>query len=206
MRPSVRHPCGPGIARAKRPVYPRCQALFWHVRTPARSNKRLSRSVPGEVNHATHPQAFRHRGSRRRLGRRDRSVRVRGRILDDGQSRPADQRAERAAELADDERRLRLDALFQADPDQSRQRQEPADGLGAGARRHAGRRPERSRERSQSADRQRLHVHHRRLGHGLQDRRPQSEQGRVRLDQPIPACGTRATSRARAASRCGKTS
>ena len=51
---------------AKRPVYPRCQALFWHVRTPARSNKRLSRSVPGEVNHATHPQVFRHRGSRRR--------------------------------------------------------------------------------------------------------------------------------------------
>jgi len=33
------------------------------------------------------------------------------------------------------------------------------------------------------ADRQRLHVHHRRLGHRVQDRRPQPEQGRVRLDQ-----------------------
>ena len=202
----MRHPCGPGIARAKRPVYPRCQALFWHMRTPARSNKRLSRSVPGEVNHATHPQAFRHRGSRRRLGRRDRSIRVRRRIQDDGQPGPADQRAERAAELADDERRLRLDALFQADADQPRQRQEPADGLGAGARRHAGRRAERSRERSQSAHRQRLHVHHRRLGHGLQDRRPQSRTRASSSGSPTPACSTRATRRARAASRCGKTS
>ena len=52
-----------------------------------------------------------------------------------------------------------------------------------GARRHAGHRPERAGERGQSADRQRLHVHDRRLGHGLQDRRAQSQQGRVRLDQ-----------------------
>ena len=165
------------------PVYPRCQALFWHIRTPARSNKRLSRSVPGEVNHADTSASF--PASRfSPAPRPPRSQRPRrGPILDDGQSRPADQRAERAAELADDEWRLRLDALFQAHPVQSRQRQEFADGLGAGARRHAGRRPERSRERSQSVDRQRLHVHHRWLGHGLQDRRPQSEQGRVRLDQ-----------------------
>ena len=34
---------------------------------------------------------------------------------------------------------------------------------------------------SQSARRQRLPVHQRRLGHALQDRRPQSQQGRVRL-------------------------
>ena len=102
-------------------------------------------------------------------------------IQDDGQPGPADQRAERAAELADDERRLRLDALLEAHADQPRQRQEPADGLGAGARRHAGRRAERSGERGQSAHRQRLHVHDRRLGHDLQDRRAQSRPGRVRL-------------------------
>ena len=104
-----------------------------------------------------------------------------------------------------DERRLRLDALLEAHADQPRQRQEPAHGLGAGARRHAGRRAERPGERGQSAHRQRLHVHDRRLGHDLQDRRAQPEQGRVRLDLPIPACSTRATCRARAASRCGKT-
>ena len=40
-----------------------------------------------------------------------------------------------------------------------RERQEHADGLGHGARRHAGRRPERARERNQPAHRQRLHVH-----------------------------------------------
>ena len=41
--------------------------------------------------------------------------------------------------------------------------------------RHAGRRTERSRERDQPAHRQRLHVHERRLGHDLQDRRAQPE-------------------------------
>ena len=79
-------------------------------------------------------------------------------------------------------------ALFQAHPDQPRQRQEPADGVGAGARRHAGRRPERSGERSQSADRQRLHVHDRRLGHDLQDRRAQSQTRASSSGSPIPAC------------------
>ena len=38
---------------------------------------------------------------------------------------------ERAPELAVDERRLRLDAVLEAHADQPRQRQEPADGLGA---------------------------------------------------------------------------
>ena len=99
----------------------------------------------------------------------------------DGQPGPAAQRAERAAELADDERRLRVHAVLEAHADQPRQRQEPADGLGAGARRHAGRRTERPGERGESAHRQRLHVHDRRLGHDLQDRRPRSQQGRVRL-------------------------
>ena len=73
--------------------------------------------------------------------------------------------------------------LFQALPDQSRQRQEPAHGVGAGAARHAGHRPERSGERSQSADRQRLHVYQRRLGHGLQDRRALGRPRRVRVDR-----------------------
>ncbi len=98
-----------------------------------------------------------------------------------------------------------VDALFEADADQSRQRQEPAHGLGAGARRHAGRRAERSRERGQSAHRQRVHVHDRRLGHGLQDRRARSEPRASSCGWPIPACSTRATRRARAASRSGKT-
>jgi alcohol dehydrogenase (cytochrome c) len=34
-----------------------------------------------------------------------------------------------------------------------------------------------ARERGESADRQRLHVHDRRLGHGLQDRRAQPDKG-----------------------------
>ena len=161
----------------------------------------------GRSRHAPHPQAIEHvrRRARQRAGRRHHGVRGRRRLQDDRQPGPADQRAERAAELAADERRLRLDALFQAHADQPRQRQEPADGVGAGARRHAGRRAERPRERSQSAHRQRLHVHDRRLGHGLQDRRAQSEPGRVRLDRRPRRASTKATRRARAASRSGKT-
>jgi alcohol dehydrogenase (cytochrome c) len=58
--------------------------------------------------------------------------------------------------------------------------------------------------RGQSAHRQRLHVHERRLGHDLQDRRAQSRTGRVRLDRDS-GVRTKATRRARAASRSGKT-
>ena len=65
------------------------------------------------------------------------------------------------------------------------ERQRPSAGLGDGARRHAGRRTERPGERAPSAGRQRLPLHERRLGHDLQDRRPQSQQGRVRVgDRP----------------------
>ena len=53
--------------------------------------------------------------------------------------------------------------------------------MGDGARRHAGRRAERPRERDQSAHRQRIHVHERRLGHGLQDRRARPEPRQVRV-------------------------
>ena len=54
------------------------------------------------------------------------------------------------------------------------QREESADGLGAGPRRHAGCRDRTAGERGQPAHRQRLHVHDRRLGHHLQDRRARS--------------------------------
>ena len=60
-----------------------------------------------------------------------------------------------------------VNPVLEALPDQPRQRQEPPDGLGPGARRHAGCRTERPGKRGQPADRQRLHVHDRRLGHGL---------------------------------------
>ncbi len=122
-----------------------------------------------------------------RVAFRARHVGRRRRVQDDGQQGPSHQRGKRAAELAHDERRLRLDPLFQAHPDQPRQRQEPAPCVGAGAARHAGCRPERPRERSQSADRQRLHVYDRRLGHGLQDRRPQSATMASSSGSPIRA-------------------
>ena len=102
-------------------------------------------------------------------------------VFADGQQGPPDQRAERAAELAADERRLRLAALLQADADQPREREGPADGVGDGARRDAGRRAERPRERGEPAHRQRVHVHERRLGHGLQDRRAQPAARQLRV-------------------------
>ena len=73
------------------------------------------------------------------------------RLRHDRQSRPAGKRPERASELADDERRLRLDALFEAHADQPRQREGPADGMGARAGRHAGRRAEWPGERGEPA-------------------------------------------------------
>ena len=102
-------------------------------------------------------------------------------VLADGQQGPSDQLRQRAAELAADERRLRLATLFEAHADQSRQRERPAHGVGAGARRHAGRRAERSRERNEPAHRQRLHVHQRWLGDDLQDRRPSAQPRAVRV-------------------------
>ncbi len=174
-----------GGAGLVRHCWPQARGYSIAVRANLLSRPHHKKRV-GETPHAIaipdFAEARRCRADRRFAGHARDHVRRRA-IQDDGQSRPADQCAERAAELADDERRLRLDALLQAHPDQPRQRQEPPHGLGAGARRHAGHRPERPRERSQSADRQRLHVHDRRLGQRLQDRRPQARQGRVRLDR-----------------------
>ena len=55
------------------------------------------------------------------------------------------------------------------------------------------------------AHRQRLHVHERWLGDDLQDRRPSAEPRASSRGWPTRACSTKATRRARAASRCGKT-
>jgi hypothetical protein len=156
-------------------------ALFRHRESARQSKKRAL----GRPHHATYrqPSAHRHDRVRHRFGLHARGIGFCRRIQDDRQPRSAAQRAKRAAELADDERRLCLVALFQADPDQPREREEFAHGLGARARRHAGHRPEWPGKRGQSAHRQRFHVHHRRLGHGIQDRRAQPEQRRVRLDQ-----------------------
>src|SRR5213594_2581746 len=54
-------------------------------------------------------------------------------IHDDRQPRATGQLAERAAELADDERRLWIDPLLEADADQPRKREEPPYGVGHGA-------------------------------------------------------------------------
>ena len=163
----------------------------WHI-APNYAPSFTDREVPG-------------RGVRpRRVGAHCRGQRAAGRIQPHGQQRSPDQRRQRAPELAADERRLRVDALLEAHPDQSRQREKPADGVGARARRHAGRRAERARERGQPAHRQRLHVHDRRLGHRLQDRRAQPATRATTCGSPIPASSTRATRRARAASRSGK--
>ena len=146
------------------------------------------------------------RSDGRRFGRGCNGRNTRRAVLDDGQPRPSGQRAERAAELAHDERGLRVHQIFEALADQPGQCERPADGLGAGARRDAGRRTERPRKRAESAHRQWVHVHQRRLGHALQDRRAQRRKRRARLGDRSGRCSTRATSRARAASRCGKTS
>ncbi len=115
------------------------------------------------------------------------------------------QRDERAAELAADERRLRLDPLLEALADQPRQREEPADGLGAGARRHAGRRAERSRERGQSRSSTTASCTRPTAGARSTRSTPATRIRASSCGSPMPPSGTRATRRARAASRSGKT-
>ncbi len=64
---------------------------------------------------------------------------------------------------------------------------------------------ERARERGQPPHRQRLHVHDRRLGHDLQDRRARRATRASSCGRPTSASSTRATRRAPAASRSGRT-
>ena len=109
--------------------------------TRRKINKRHS-EASWEVKSCDTSQAFRHRGSRRCISRRDRSVRVRGRVLDDGQRDRlinAQNEPQNWLMMNGDCGSMRY-SNFRSIARTS----EPADGVGAGARRHAGYRPERS--------------------------------------------------------------
>ena len=135
-------------------------------------------------NHATSTAESRLRRNGRRIDHRADGIAARSAVQDDRQQGAAAQRRERAAELAHDERRLRLDRAIPSSPRSTATTSRTCGSSGrwrsAACRTSARTGPE---TEVNPLDRQRLHVYQRRLGHDLQDRRAQPEQGRVRLGQ-----------------------
>ena len=105
----------------------------------------------------------------------------------------------RAAELADESPRLQFATVLAARNDQQVECEESEARVRGCARRHLGQRV----PRGHAAGRRRLHVHHRRLGRGLQDRRALGYAGPHRVEDGSRASRSRI---AIAASRCGATS
>ena len=158
----------------------------------------------GGVFNASPPAAA--RGSRGRADRRRLGGAARRPVHDHRQPGPVDQRRERAAELAPDERGLRLPALFQAHADRSRQRAGPAARVGAGAR-GACRTPARTVPRTSSI-RSSTTASCTRATAGAPSTRSTrgAPTAASSCGSPTRAWSTKATARGRAASRSGRTS